>query len=71
MMAWKYVGAKRVLLLARKDDFACLPTDLHNIFDRLEGTVVDLETDRPLVGADGEAIRRNLGTQGWHIWPAA
>lgn len=69
MNAWKYMSNTRVLLLAKKDNFACLPADLEKVFATRPGQAIELQFDKPLIGADPAVVKQNLETQGWHIWP--
>jgi uncharacterized protein YcgL (UPF0745 family) len=69
MKAWKYMSNSRVLLLARKDEFSCLPDDLRKVFEQTAGVQVDVPIGKPLVGADSSSVILALEAQGWHLWP--
>lgn len=71
MKAWKYTKAGKVLLLKDEDNFACLPTALQQTFGQCRGVAVEIHVDRPLVGGDGQVIKSNLESKGWHLWPEA
>lgn len=62
------MSTKRILLLAKMDNFDCLPDDLKKVFSKLQGIEFDLQTGGPLIGGDPAVIVHNLGTKGWHLW---
>ncbi|MDI1236447.1 MAG: hypothetical protein PSV26_03065 [Polaromonas sp.] len=69
LMAWKYVGSGKVLLLARKDDFTGLPDDIKAAVQGAVGTSWGDSPGRSLpealVGADRSTIENALANDGW------
>jgi len=74
MKAWKYVSERsgHVVILAKEDDFGCLPTYLQAIFQGYAGRGMPWG-DRPggnvlpehLIGANKSDIETALASRGW------
>jgi uncharacterized protein YcgL (UPF0745 family) len=73
MKAWKYVAPTSVLLLAKKDDFDCLPAELQDKYRGLPGTAWNNRPGNPLpemlVGASRSDVETALAGQGWYKYP--
>jgi hypothetical protein len=72
MHGWKYQSGGVVLLLARKDDFAGVPT---HACAAVKGVSAIQWGDRPgnrltdhLIGASRVEIEAALGTRGWFLY---
>ena len=71
MRCYVYKSRRRAdtyLFLAQRDDFARLPADLRDRLGELDFSFeFDLTPGRKLVRGDGDTVRANLGSRGFHI----
>lgn len=72
MNAWRYDTPGHVLLLARQNDFACLPPYLQQKFIGIKGAAwgsrPGTALPEKLVGANLSDIEEALKAQGWFLY---
>jgi hypothetical protein len=71
MLAHVYKSLKRAdtyVYLARRDDFACVPTPLLASLGRLQHVLdVELTPERKLAREDATTVRSHLAERGFHL----